>query len=132
MKYNNYRNAISSLTAHKTDSTIPVVALLAGLAIGAAIGVLFAPNSGTDTRTKIADKAKDLSDAAKEKLHLAKSKVLSEADQLAELKDQAVDKAKTKSKEALNAVGDVVDQVKSKARDLESDAKHTAEKVLNS
>ncbi|MCX2453497.1 YtxH domain-containing protein [Pedobacter sp. PLR] len=132
MKYNNYRNALSSLSAQKTDSTLPVVALLAGLAIGAVIGVLFAPERGADIRTKISDKAKDLSDAAKDKLHLVKSKVLSEADQLAELKDQALEKAKTKSKEALNAAGDIVDQLKSKAKDLESDAKLTVEKTLNS
>lgn len=132
MKYNNYRNALSSLSAQKTDSTLPVVALLAGLAIGAVIGVLFAPERGADIRTKISDKAKDLSDAAKDKLHLVKSKVLSEADQLAELKDQALDKAKTKSKEALNAAGDIVDQLKSKAKDLESDAKLAVEKTLNS
>ncbi|WP_316752334.1 YtxH domain-containing protein [Pedobacter gandavensis] len=132
MKYNNYRNALSSLTAQKTDSTLPVVALLAGLAIGAVIGVLFAPEKGVNTRTKISDKAKDLSDTAKDKLHQVKSKVLSEADQLADLKDEALDKAKTKSKEVLNAAGDIVDQLKSKAKDLESDAKVTVEKVLNS
>ncbi|WP_316841852.1 YtxH domain-containing protein [Pedobacter gandavensis] len=132
MKYNNYRKALSSLTAQKTDSTLPVVALLAGLAIGAVIGVLFAPQRGSDIRTKISDKAKDLSDAAKDKLHLVKSKVLSEADQLAELKDEAIDKAKTKSKEALNAAGGIVDQLKSKAQSLDSDAKSTAERVLNS
>ncbi|WP_316820952.1 YtxH domain-containing protein [Pedobacter gandavensis] len=132
MKYNNYRKALSSLTAHKTDSTIPVVALLAGLAIGAVIGVLFAPEKGADIRSKISDKAKDLSDTAKDKLHLVKSKVLSEADDLAELKDEALNKAKSKSKEALNAAGDIVDQLKSKAKGLESDAKSTAERVLNS
>lgn len=132
MKYNNYRNALSSLTAQKTDSTLPIVALLAGLAIGAVIGVLFAPQRGTDIRSKIADKAKDLSDTAKDKLHQVKSKVLSEADQLADLKDEAIDKAKTKSKEALNAAEGIVDQLKSKAKGLESDAKSTADRVLNS
>ena len=73
MKYNNLKKSISDLAcAQKSDSTMPVVALLAGLAVGAVLGVLFAPEKGSDTRTLIADKAKDLSDAAKDKLQSAK------------------------------------------------------------
>jgi gas vesicle protein len=37
-------------------------ALLVGAAIGAALGILFAPGKGDDTRKKIFDKAKDLAD----------------------------------------------------------------------
>lgn len=44
-----------------------LAALLAGMAAGAAIGLLFAPEKGTDTREKINDSLKDLGDAIKER-----------------------------------------------------------------
>lgn len=38
--------------------------LLAGAAAGALLGVLFAPDKGTETRKKISTKGQDLADAA--------------------------------------------------------------------
>lgn len=59
------------------DSGKILAALLAGMAAGAAIGILFAPEKGTDTREKINDSLKDLGDAIKER----------SAEQLENLKD---------------------------------------------
>jgi len=44
-----------------------VIGALAGLAVGALLGVLFAPDKGTETRKKIAKKSKDTSDSLKHK-----------------------------------------------------------------
>ena len=41
--------------------------MLAGLAAGAALGILFAPDKGTETRRKIAEKGSDLADSVKDK-----------------------------------------------------------------
>ena len=42
--------------------------LLAGLATGAVLGILFAPDKGSKTRRKILNKGEDLAEDAKEKL----------------------------------------------------------------
>lgn len=42
-------------------------ALLAGAAIGGVLGILFAPDKGSETRKKISSKGNDLTDAVKEK-----------------------------------------------------------------
>lgn len=44
-----------------------LAALLTGAAIGGALGILFAPDKGSNTRKKIADKSHDLSDTVKDK-----------------------------------------------------------------
>lgn len=44
-----------------------ILALLAGAAAGVALGILFAPDKGTETRTRILDSAGNLVDSIKEK-----------------------------------------------------------------
>ena len=43
--------------------------MLAGVAAGALLGVLFAPDKGSDTRKKITGKTDDLTDALKDKFN---------------------------------------------------------------
>lgn len=49
-----------------------LTALAAGVAVGALLGVLFAPDKGTETRKKINEKGKKLADDLKEKLNKGK------------------------------------------------------------
>lgn len=44
-----------------------LLALLGGLAAGAILGILFAPEKGSETRKKISDQARKLGDKAKTK-----------------------------------------------------------------
>jgi len=71
------------------DNTKVVIALLAGLAAGAALGLLFAPEKGSETRDKLTESLKTLSDSIKET-------AAAEIDNLVGLKDKIVDNIKTK------------------------------------
>ena len=43
-----------------------ILAMLGGVALGAVLGVLFAPNKGSETRKKMAEEAKKAGDRAKD------------------------------------------------------------------
>lgn len=96
----NYKKLISGritdLSNSSSDKTGAVVALLAGLAVGAALGILFAPDSGKNTREKISDKALDLADNAKDSLHSIKDKINYGKDSLVDLKDRVVESVKSR------------------------------------
>jgi gas vesicle protein len=71
------------------DNSKVFVALLVGLAAGAALGILFAPDKGNETRDKLAESLKSLGDSIKET-------AAAEIDKLVNLKDKVVDNLKTK------------------------------------
>jgi gas vesicle protein len=75
------------------DNTKVVVALLAGLAAGAALGILFAPDKGTETRDKLSESLNNLGDSIKET-------AANEIDKLVGLKDKVVENIKNKVKGA--------------------------------
>jgi gas vesicle protein len=71
------------------DNSKVLIGLLAGLAAGAALGLLFAPEAGSETRSRLGQSVKDLSDTIQERA----------ADQLGnlgELKDKVVNAVKGK------------------------------------
>lgn len=65
-----------------------LVSLAAGVALGAVLGILFAPDKGTETRKKIKDKGKKLADDVKDKINKGKEKF---NDLKEELKEKAGD-----------------------------------------
>ncbi|WP_432710952.1 YtxH domain-containing protein [Pedobacter sp.] len=89
---------LSKCTRQHTDSSMPIVALLAGLAVGAVVGVLFAPEKGADVRGKISDKAGDLASSVKDKIQSVKEKLTAESEKAVEVKDQVVDDVRKKTK----------------------------------
>lgn len=75
------------------DNSKIAIALLAGLAAGAALGLLFAPEKGSETRDKLSESLKNLGDSIKEK-------AADEIDNLSEFKEKVVSNIKTKIKQA--------------------------------
>jgi gas vesicle protein len=61
-------------------------AILIGAAIGGALGILFAPDKGSETRKKISSKGNDLTDAVKDKFSKIADKFRKEVEAI---KDQA-------------------------------------------
>jgi gas vesicle protein len=71
------------------DNSKVVIALLAGLAAGAALGILFAPEKGSETRDMLSESLKNLGDSIKET-------AANEINNLVGLKDKVVENIKTK------------------------------------
>ncbi|EHQ28008.1 YtxH domain-containing protein [Mucilaginibacter paludis] len=84
------------------DNSKVVIALLAGLAAGAALGILFAPDAGTETRDKLTESLKNLGDSIKET-------AAAEIDNLTGLKDKVINNLKTKIKSAEDEYQDDVE-----------------------
>jgi len=71
------------------DNTKVLVALLAGVAAGAALGILFAPDKGSETRDRLNDALKNLGDTIKDR-------AAEEIENLTAFKDKVVDEVKSR------------------------------------
>jgi len=76
-----------------SDNTKVLAAMLAGLAAGVAIGILFAPDKGSETRDKLTDSLKNLGDSIKDR-------AADEIGNLSEFKDKVVEGIKSKLRTA--------------------------------
>lgn len=84
------------------DNSKVLVALLAGLAAGAALGLLFAPEKGSETRDKLSQSLKDLGDTIKDK-------AADEINNLTSLKDKVVGSVKTKLRQTEEEFADDIE-----------------------
>ncbi len=121
----NYKRTVSNYLGYRTDPTKVAVALLAGMALGAIAGILFAPESGEDIRYRLSDKAKSLANDAKDKFQSVKERFQPDIDRLAEATDEAVNTVKSKAQNASaqtqDYVSNAVETTKSKAKNVSID-----------
>jgi gas vesicle protein len=68
-----------------------VLGVLAGVATGALIAVLFAPDKGTETRKKISKKGRELTDELKDKIEEVIDHITKKCDHI---KDEVVEEVK--------------------------------------
>lgn len=74
-----FKNLLAKSFAQRSNQNANVtIALIAGLAVGAVLAVLFAPGSGEDVRRGIADKAKGLGDDIKDTYSSLKNRLTGE------------------------------------------------------
>lgn len=96
-----------------SDTTKVVGALVVGAAVGAALGVLFAPKKGSETRQDIADNAKKMSKNLRNKFQ----------GQVDDLKNQVA--------KAEKFIEDNADNLKNRVEDRVASAKNTVENKVN-
>lgn len=75
------------------DNSKVLVGLLVGLAAGTALGLLFAPEKGSETRDRLGQSLKDLGDSIKDK-------AVDEINNLSNLKDKVVTSVKSKIRQS--------------------------------
>ncbi len=94
-------------------------AMLVGAAAGAALGVLFAPKSGRETRRQLKDEAHDMKLRAKDKLESATSKA-----------SAGLEKAKEAKANFSEAVSEAARKTRRKADEAETTAKPEVRSTL--
>jgi gas vesicle protein len=84
------------------DNSKVLIGLLTGLAAGAALGLLFAPEKGSETRDRLNQSLKDLGDSIKDR-------AADEINNLAGLKDKVVSSVKNKLQDTEEEFADDVE-----------------------
>jgi gas vesicle protein len=82
-----------------------VFGILAGAAVGALLGVLFAPDKGSKTRRKLYRKGEDMVDDLKDKAHDLAEKANELSRKASKLVDKVNEKVQTVKHEAETAAG---------------------------
>lgn len=107
------------------------LAVVVGIAAGAALGLLFAPRSGKETRAALRGKGEELQEDLERRIEQARkdwSKAKGKmADAASMTKDEVSDFVQYMFKEGKRTAGRVKDEVSSSANDVAERAKRTAE-----
>jgi len=84
------------------DNSKVLIGLLTGLAAGAALGLLFAPEKGSETRDRLSQSLKDLGDSIKDR-------AAEEIENLTAMKDKVVTSVKSRLHDAEEEFADDVE-----------------------
>ena len=101
-----------------------ILGVLGGVAVGALMGVLFAPEKGDKTRKKIMEKSNDYADELKDKLDSLLATVTSKVDKMRKEGESFFAEGKSKFQEAKNDGQDLLAEGKAKYNEVKSDIKN--------
>lgn len=101
-----------------------ILGVLGGVAVGALMGVLFAPEKGDKTRKKIMEKSNDYADELKDKLDSLLGTVSSKYDKLKREGESLFAEGKSKFQDAKNEGQDLIAEGKSKYNEVKNDIKN--------
>jgi gas vesicle protein len=93
--------------ANNSDNT-SLITFIAGLAVGALVGVLLAPDSGERTRGKIAKKSNELLEDLEGQLEIAKHKVSQFSETVRDKAEHVAEDVKTKAGQLRNKAANAV------------------------
>lgn len=109
-----------------SDSSNTILGILAGTAIGAAVGILFAPDKGSNTRKKLVEEtnsvANDVADKATTLRDQIVSTVSSSKNTLDDKVESLVSDASYKTEDMINALERKLKDLKAKNRRLQKQA----------
>jgi gas vesicle protein len=107
----------------KSDKII--LGVLGGVAIGALLGVLFAPDKGDDTRKKIMDKSNDYADELKDKLDTLLGSITNKYEKIWKDGENLIADGKSQFKDAKHQGEDFVSESKSQFNDAKNEFKNS-------
>jgi gas vesicle protein len=107
----------------KSDKII--LGVLGGVAIGALLGVLFAPDKGDDTRKKIMNKSNDYADELKDKLDTLLGSITNKYEKIWKEGENLIADGKSKFKDAKHQGEDFVAESKSQFNDAKNEFKNS-------
>lgn len=121
---------MSNCVHKKSDDGLKIaLALVAGVAVGAIVSVLFAPNKGEETREKIAEKAKDFQYGIKDKYNLLKEKVFGVEAIEEDIENEIPHFVKKNVKKAKSDIKDVVEETKEKLAEEKDHVEHKVDEA---
>lgn len=123
-------NRFAAMSHRPVDTSTAVIGLLAGLAVGAVLGVLFAPDSGKRTRERISDKALDFTDNIKDGYHSVRERMAVGKDTLNNMKDSVVDNVKNKAAAVSQEFKEFKETEKQKSRSAAQDSAYDPDNAL--
>ena len=114
-EYDTDANGVPYVVVQQPETGSGVGLFLLGLAIGAGAALLWAPQSGSDTRRIIRDRARTASDTAKRKAEEMAETVSSGIDTVKERFNEHVEVAKSKVREQRDEIADAFEAGRSAA-----------------
>jgi gas vesicle protein len=85
-----------------------LLGVLAGVAVGATLGILFAPDKGSVTRKKISDKGDDYAEELEHKFNEFIESITKQFNAVKEETERMAENGKVKANEAINEVATAI------------------------